>query len=136
MIKGKVEFTLVTIAELVLGYLSPTMIIILQCIVYFNNTNLDQPYWFFYWELVAWTAFFLWLRFGLMLRSVKAFSLPIRMIQESFVQMGAFLLLVMFGVFAFTNSFLAIRQVLYITTAGSEEPVEPPFDKTAEVHDL
>lgn len=97
---------------------------------------MDQPYWFWYWELVAWTAFCLWVRFGVMLRSVKSFSVPIRMIQESFEKMGAYVIIVMFGVFAFTNCFQAIRQVLYITTAGNEDPeerVEPPFDKAMEV---
>lgn len=125
--------------ELALGYLSPILILTCQAIVYINNTNLDQPYWFWYWELVAWTAFCLWIRFGVMLRSIKCFSVPIRMIQESFEKMGAYVIIVMFGVFAFTNCFQAIRQVLYITTADEENPedvVEPPYDKDMVVKDF
>ena len=134
--KGKSEFSYQGVMEICLGFLSPALILVCQGIAYFVHTDLHDKDWFWFWELVAWTAFCLWIRFVLMLRSVEYLSAPIKMILVSFEQMGAYLLIVMFGVFAFTNCFQAIRQVLYITTKDNENPdevVEAPFDKEMEV---
>jgi len=57
----------------------------------------------------------------------------------SFEQMGPYVAIVMFGVFAFTNCFQAVRQVLYITTkdeVNPEDVIEAPFDKDMVVTDF
>ncbi len=88
---------------------------------------------FWYWEMVAWTAFLLWVRMGLMLRSTKTLSQTIAMIKISAEKMTSYLIIVIIGVMAFTNTFLAVRQVVYIRMeqlgeegAPDGAPTRPP----------
>ena len=66
--------------ELLLSFASPSMILACQAISYFSESKLTEEPMFWYWEFVAWTAFFLWVRMGLMLRSTKTLSQTIAMI--------------------------------------------------------
>lgn len=66
-----------------------------------------------YWELIAWTAFIFWVRFLLMLRSNEYLSPAISMVFSSFGAMGSYMVIVLIGVFAFCNTFIAIRQPAY-----------------------
>lgn len=85
IINNKSDFSLQgSLMETVLGFLSPVLILVCQGFAYFNTSNLHEPDQFWFWELVAWTAFCLWIRFVLMLRSVEYLSAPIKMVLISF----------------------------------------------------
>ena len=124
--------------EFLLSFASPGMILACQAISYFSESKLTEEPMFWYWEFVAWTAFILWVRMGLMLRSTKTLSQTIAMIQISANKMISYLIIVVIGVMAFTNTFLAVRQVVYITMAGSgnEDAPERPFERDMVVTDF
>ncbi len=112
-----------------------------QCINYLNEDDLNKAEWFWFWELIAWTAFFLYLRLFIMLRSIELLSASITMILRSFSAMVPYFIIVVMGVMAFTNTFLAVRQVVYIKHAADEtisddEKVERPYEKDIKVTSL
>ena len=121
--------------ELLWSLLSPIMILAVQVISYMDYAVrvidkdgvpievIDDLFW----ELIAWTAFVLWVRFLLMLRSYKFLSASISMIFSSFNEMVSYLIIVGIGVLCFTNAFTSVRQYVYI-----QGYLDRPFDKNAE----
>ena len=140
--RGKTEWKNSTvILELLISFACPIMNLACQVIDYFNEANLDKAEWFWFWELIAWTAFVLYLRLFIMLRSIELLSPSITMILRSFSEMVPYFSIVVMGVMAFTNTFLAVRQVIYIKHAADDsidesEKVERPFENDIEVIDF
>ena len=96
-----------------------------------DNALMDQ-----YWELLAWTAFVIWFKFLLMLRHSEWLSPIISMVLRSFTDMCSYIIVLMIGIFAFTDAFKSVNQIIYMKTKDDEEPVEPPFDRNMEVKDF
>ena len=107
-----------TVVETVVNELSPILILTCQAIILVYQPKLDDPEWFWFWELVAWTGFVLWMRLGVMLRMFKSLSAVIEMILQSFKVMVPYLIIAIMGVMAFTNAFFAVRQTIYIKLEG------------------
>ena len=61
------------------------------------------------WQLIAWTAFSVWLRFILALRSVDYFSSVISMVWESLKESIPYLVVVLLGVLTFANVFIVLE---------------------------
>mmetsp|Transcript_35249 Transcript_35249/g.46413 ORF Transcript_35249/g.46413 Transcript_35249/m.46413 type:complete len:312 (+) Transcript_35249:484-1419(+) len=115
-ITGKVIF------EISIELASPILILIVQINAKFNldvDKTSDE-----FWELVAWTSFVTWLRFIFMLRSNEYLSPTISMIMKSFYDMGSYLVIVVLGVLAFANSFIAIRQSAYARAENLSAPTD------------
>ena len=112
------------------------MILICQAVIMSMDSKLDDPDWFWFWELVSWTAFVLWLRFLIMLRCIQILSPVITMVFLSFRKMVPYLIIVVMGVMCFTNVFLAVRQIVYIRLEGVDGAPEPAADRTKEVTDF
>jgi len=125
-----------SISEIAINFVSPIAILICQSISYFSSDEYIDEIKKAYWELVSWSVFFLWIRFFMMLRSVEYFSPVICMILNSFKTMIPYLLIVLMGVFCFTNVFVCLRILVYMKTANLEgdDVVRPPFDRTMDAH--
>ena len=61
-----------------------------------------------YWELLAWTSFVIWFKFLLMLRHVGWLSPVISMVMLSFQKMCSYIVVLLVGIFAFTDAFKSI----------------------------
>ena len=62
-----------------------------------------------YWELLAWTSFVIWFKFLLMLRHIGWLSPIISMVMLSFQKMCSYIIVLLVGIFAFTDSFKSIQ---------------------------
>ena len=87
--------------EILLNLASPLMIIVCQGFAYLTS----KEYQNLYWEFLAWTAFFLWVRFMFMLRCNKYLSPVISMVINSFSSIASYMTMAFFGVLCFTTVF-------------------------------
>ena len=91
--------------ELGLNFLSPILILATQFLSFFIPEGAIENSEDGYWELLAWTSFFLWFRFLLMLRSVRNLSPAVSMVIRSLKEIIPYLGVVAIGVFAFSDAF-------------------------------
>ena len=97
-----------SIAEMILNFTSPMLILVTQFISIFMPEETFKSSKRVYWELLAWTSFLLWFRFLLMLRSITTMSPAIRMVIRCFKEMVPYIGIVIIGILAFTDAFQSI----------------------------
>ena len=126
--------------EVGLNFVSPLTILFTQFIALGLPEEDFETMKDYYWELLAYTSFFLWFRFMLMLRSVSSMSPAVSMVMRSLVEIIPYIGIVAIGVAAFGDAFQSINQIAYrraeseIATSD-EDYIEPPFDRDMEVKD-
>ena len=128
------------IYEIGLNFLSPILILLTQIMRHILSENKFQNVKTYYWELLAWTSFFLWLRFLLMLRSVPSMSPAVSMVMLCIREIRPYLMVVAIGCFAFSDAFQSINQIAYRKASaeiaiGDEKFIQPPYYKNMEVTD-
>ena len=95
--------------ELFLNFLSPILILLAQIISLLGLDSNNEIARRWYWEILAWTSFFLWYRFLLMLRSVPQMSPAVSMVIKSLKEIAPYLIVVLIGVFAFSDAFQSLN---------------------------
>ena len=126
--------------ELGLNFISPITILIAQFIALCLPKEDFETMKDWYWEVLAWTSFFLWFRFLLMLRSVPSMSPAVSMVLRSGREIKPYFGIVAIGVLAFADAFQSINQIAYLKAAAEiatsdDDYIEPPFDRDMEVED-
>ena len=126
--------------ELILNFLSPTLILVTQFVAIFLNSEDYPAAQAYYWEVLAWTSFFLWYRFLLMLRSVRWMSPAISMVLACLKEIWPYFVILMVGVFAFTDAFQSMDQIAYkkskFLDSDDDKFKRSPVDKTESVDDI
>ena len=82
-----------------------------NCLQLYNAFNVDRKSVVF-WRIHTWLAVLIWWRFVLYLRTFERFSWMVRLVQQSLDDMKYFMLVFVFIVLSFADSFLTIKSLL------------------------
>ena len=85
-----------------------TPILVLVCL--YKQNVADESFW----RLIGWTALLVWIRFGMLLRTIRSLSWMLTLMSESVFSMLQFLLVLIIGIVAFADAFGAIDRILMI----------------------